>query len=144
MSLTGPHQEAERASTKLMTGLLLAAPTACRNSSVGGTILAAGRRACMSVRKRDSRVTACATDCCLHMRSTLTWWQAGLLSPTDSIRTSSLDIHMQTDVPPKGLVPAHTCVPSTGGRLECPALPLKLTSMLTYPCTPKGERLQSR
>ena len=42
------------------------------------------------------------------------------------------------------LAPVHTCVPSTGGRLECPPLPLKLTSMLTYPCMPSHSCLQPR
>ncbi len=54
------HQEALRARTKLMRGLLLAMPTACRNSSVGETMTGAGRCAYMSPRNLVSCVTACA------------------------------------------------------------------------------------
>ena len=56
----GAHQEELRARTKLMRGLLLAKPTACRNSSVGETMTGGGRRAYMSPRNLASCVTACA------------------------------------------------------------------------------------
>ena len=59
------HQEALRASTKLMRGLLLARPTACRNSSVGETMTGDGRCAYMWPRNLVSCVTACVMTPCL-------------------------------------------------------------------------------
>ena len=58
---SGFHQDRLRASTNLISGLLLARPTPCRNSSVGDTSCAGGRRAYMSAKNLASCVTACTS-----------------------------------------------------------------------------------
>lgn len=56
---SGSHQDRLRATRNLISGLLLAKPTPCRNSSVGDTSCAGGRRAYMSAKNLASCVTAC-------------------------------------------------------------------------------------
>ena len=62
---SGSHQDRLRATRNLISGLLLAEPTPCRNSSVGDTSCAGGRRAYMSAKNLASCVTACTNPASL-------------------------------------------------------------------------------